>query len=99
VPTPQVLPRRHRLASVSVVYPSRRCWKRSGNADRFADRSAFEHIADILVSTPLRLVHALQHQFVSLDQVEHIVIDEADRLFENGFEHQVGDCTKSMSEK
>lgn len=44
---------------------------------------------DILVSTPLRLVHALQHQFVTLDRVEYIAIDEADRLFENGFEHQV----------
>lgn len=34
-------------------------------------------------------MHALQHQYLTLDRVEWIVVDEADRLFENGFEHQV----------
>lgn len=80
-----------RISNVRIDVPTK--------TDVLTDRPAFEHIADILVSTPLRLVHALQHQFVTLDQVEYIAIDEADRLFENGFEHQVGDCTKNLYQR
>lgn len=45
--------------------------------------------ADVLVSTPLKLVHSLQQGEIKLDAVEWLIVDEADRLFENGYEHQV----------
>lgn len=40
---------------------------------------------DILITTPLRLVHAIQHEEVALHRVEMLVLDEADRLLEQGF--------------
>jgi hypothetical protein len=40
----------------------------------------------------MRLVSALQRGLVDLSHVEWLVVDEADRLFENGFETQVGCC-------
>jgi hypothetical protein len=43
----------------------------------------------VLITTPLRLVKALAEEALSLAHVEWLVLDEADRLFENGFEHQV----------
>ncbi|KAJ3013120.1 RNA-dependent ATPase rok1 [Thoreauomyces humboldtii] len=46
---------------------------------------------DILISTPLRLAHAVQSQGLKLDKVRHLVLDEADKLLELGFLDQVDD--------
>lgn len=40
---------------------------------------------DILITTPLRLVHAIQHEELDLSHAEHLVLDEADSLLEQGF--------------
>ncbi|GJN10836.1 hypothetical protein PR202_ga28966 [Eleusine coracana subsp. coracana] len=40
---------------------------------------------DILVSTPLRLDHAVRKRDLDLSSVEHFVLDESDKLFELGF--------------
>ncbi|KAI9331878.1 putative ROK1-ATP-dependent RNA helicase [Obelidium mucronatum] len=40
---------------------------------------------DILITTPMRLVHALDHDQIKLDKVRHLVLDEADKLLEIGF--------------
>lgn len=42
-----------------------------------------------MISTPLRLVYALQNEFFKLDNVRHIILDEADKLLEIGFLDQV----------
>lgn len=44
---------------------------------------------DVLVSTPLRLVHLLANAQLSLGAVSVVVLDEADRLLELGFVEQV----------
>ncbi|KAJ1550372.1 RNA-dependent ATPase rok1, partial [Cladochytrium tenue] len=44
---------------------------------------------DVLISTPLRLVYAIKIQAVRLDKVEHMVLDEADKLLEIGFLDQI----------
>ncbi|PWN50244.1 putative ROK1-ATP-dependent RNA helicase [Violaceomyces palustris] len=43
---------------------------------------------DILITTPLRLVHAIEQEELELDNVRHLVLDEADRLLEQGFLEQ-----------
>ena len=43
---------------------------------------------DILITTPLRLVHSIEHEELDLSQVELLVLDEADRLLELGFLEQ-----------
>ncbi|KAL6841867.1 hypothetical protein ACP4OV_028379 [Aristida adscensionis] len=40
---------------------------------------------DILVSTPLRLDHAVRKRDLDLSRVEYLVLDESDKLFELGF--------------
>lgn len=42
----------------------------------------------IIVSTPLRLIDVVKNGHVDLGSVEHLVIDEADRLFDRGFVEQ-----------
>jgi len=44
---------------------------------------------DLLVATPMRLVHLLRSGGIDLSSVEHLFLDEADRLFELGFLEQV----------
>ncbi|TIA86919.1 hypothetical protein E3P99_03543 [Wallemia hederae] len=44
---------------------------------------------DILISTPLRLKHAIETGEVDLSNVRHLILDEADRLLEMGFVDQV----------
>ncbi|KAJ2719871.1 RNA-dependent ATPase rok1 [Coemansia sp. Benny D115] len=54
---------------------------------------------DILVTTPLRLVHGIQNNEVDLSRVRHLVLDEADSLMDKGFLEQVDEilaaCTSS----
>ncbi|KAJ3027323.1 RNA-dependent ATPase rok1 [Rhizophlyctis rosea] len=58
---------------------------------------------DILISTPLRLVHGLQHESIKLNSVRHLVLDEADKLLELGFLEQIDEilaaCTSPKLQK
>ncbi len=44
---------------------------------------------DILITTPLRLVHMIEKDGLTLDTVQYLVFDEADKLFELGFVEQI----------
>ncbi len=53
---------------------------------------------DLLIATPGRLIDHLERQSVRLDEVELLVLDEADRMLDMGFIHAVkrivGKCPK-----
>ncbi|KAH0838601.1 P-loop containing nucleoside triphosphate hydrolase protein [Lanmaoa asiatica] len=59
--------------------------------------SHVEKFRDIVISTPLRLVASIQEGNLDLNNVRHLVLDEADRLLDNEFLAQVqeviGACT------
>jgi ATP-dependent RNA helicase RhlE len=44
---------------------------------------------DILVATPGRLLDLIQQRYIKLDQIEYFVLDEADRMLDMGFIHDV----------
>src|SRR5436309_3425309 len=44
---------------------------------------------EVLVATPGRLMDLMQNRAVALDQVEHFVLDEADRMLDMGFIHDI----------
>ena len=46
---------------------------------------------DIVVATPGRLVHLGVEMQLKFDNVQYVVFDEADRLFEMGFGEQLKD--------
>jgi ATP-dependent RNA helicase RhlE len=50
---------------------------------------ALTHGVDVLVATPGRLLDLLQNRAVQLDRVEHFVLDEADRMLDMGFIHDI----------
>ncbi len=45
--------------------------------------------ADIVVATPGRLLDLIEQRALSIAQVKHLVLDEADRLFELGFSDEL----------
>lgn len=57
---------------------------------------------NILISTPLKLVHFIRNAAMKLDHVEWIVIDEVDKLFEesnNGFKDDLDAILSACSNK
>ena len=44
---------------------------------------------DVLVATPGRLLDLMQQGFITLRDVEYFVLDEADRMFDMGFIHDI----------
>lgn len=44
---------------------------------------------DILVATPGRLLDLINQKYISLDQIRHFVLDEADRMLDMGFIHDI----------
>lgn len=54
---------------------------------------------DILITTPQRLVNAVKEENIQLDQVKILILDEADRLFEDGFVEQTDEILAACSNK
>ncbi len=44
---------------------------------------------DILVATPGRLLDLISQNYISLDHIRHFVLDEADRMLDMGFIHDI----------
>jgi len=62
-----------------------------------AQFDALSKAPDVIVATPGRLAHHLvEVPDFSLNSVECVVFDEADRLFEMGFAQQINDITRTM---
>ncbi|KRZ77021.1 ATP-dependent RNA helicase DDX54 [Trichinella papuae] len=61
--------------------------------DQFA---AIHENPDVLIATPGRLLHVIMEMNLSLKSVNYVVFDEADRLFEMGFEEQLREVLKRL---
>lgn len=53
---------------------------------------------DIIIATPGRLLHVLVEMKTKLSEVEYVVFDEADRLFELGFQEQLNEIVNRLPE-
>jgi ATP-dependent RNA helicase RhlB len=56
-----------------------------GGVDYQKQRNALKEGADIIIGTPGRLIDYLKQKVYTLKQIEALVIDEADRMFDMGF--------------
>lgn len=56
-----------------------------GGVDYMKQRDALRKGADVIIGTPGRLIDYLKQKVYSLSEVEMLVIDEADRMFDMGF--------------
>ena len=60
-----------------------------GGVSQVPQVKALRRRPDILVATPGRLLDLIEQRHVYLDQVETLVLDEADRMLDMGFIHDV----------
>jgi ATP-dependent RNA helicase RhlE len=71
---------RHAHLKSAVIY---------GGVGQRPQETAMSKGVDVLVATPGRLLDLVQQKFVDLRGVEYLVLDEADRMLDMGFIHDV----------
>ncbi|ACU07134.1 possible ATP-dependent RNA helicase [Flavobacteriaceae bacterium 3519-10] len=54
---------------------------------------------EVLVATPGRLLDLIDHKALSISQITHLVIDEADKMFQLGFEEEMNTLFAMMPPK
>lgn len=60
-----------------------------GGVNQHAQVQSLRNGTDILIATPGRLLDLVQQQYVRLNALEYFVLDEADRMLDMGFIHDV----------
>ncbi len=70
-------------------HTSLRCQVIFGGVSQGAQTTALKNGVDILVATPGRLLDLIDQKFISLKDLSIFVLDEADRMLDMGFIHDV----------
>lgn len=70
-----------------------------GGVKQAKQTSALKNGADVIVATPGRLLDLMQQGYISLKDIEHFVLDEADRMLDMGFIHDVKRIIKALPKK
>lgn len=70
-----------------------------GGVNQHSQVNALKAGVDILVATPGRLLDLVNQGFIKLGDISHFVLDEADRMLDMGFVHDVKKIIKIIPEK
>jgi ATP-dependent RNA helicase RhlE len=70
-----------------------------GGVGQRPQEDALQRRPDLLVATPGRLLDLMQQGFVRLEGVEYFVLDEADRMLDMGFIHDVKRVIAALPKK
>jgi ATP-dependent RNA helicase RhlE len=70
-----------------------------GGVNMGPQEHAFRSGVDVVVATPGRLLDHLKHPYAKLDKVEHLVLDEADRMLDMGFLPDIRRVLKHLTHK
>jgi superfamily II DNA/RNA helicase len=60
-----------------------------GGGSKWEQSKAFEKGAEIAIATPGRMIDMIKMKVTNLTRVTYLILDEADRMFDMGFEPQV----------
>jgi ATP-dependent RNA helicase RhlE len=70
-----------------------------GGVSQNPQTEALRRGVDILVATPGRLLDLMNQRFINLDHVKFLVLDEADRMLDMGFVHDVKKIIAKVPQK
>lgn len=60
-----------------------------GGVSQLQQTNALKRGTDVLIATPGRLLDLITQGYIRLDQLQIFVLDEADRMLDMGFIHDV----------
>lgn len=60
-----------------------------GGVSKWTQKEALKKGVEVVVATPGRLIDLMQEGCISLGQVSYLVLDEADRMLDQGFERDI----------
>jgi Superfamily II DNA and RNA helicases len=60
-----------------------------GGVNQNPQTEKLKHGTDILIATPGRLLDLISQKYITLRHIEHFVLDEADRMLDMGFIHDI----------
>ncbi|MBP1991873.1 DEAD/DEAH box helicase [Paenibacillus eucommiae] len=80
-------------------YTHLRCSAIVGGVSQKAQERALNQGADIIIATPGRLIDLMNQKHVDLQHVQILVLDEADRMLDMGFIHDVKKIITKMPSK
>jgi ATP-dependent RNA helicase RhlE len=80
-------------------YTNMNCTVIFGGVKQGKQTASLKNGVDVVVATPGRLLDLMQQGFISLKNIEHFVLDEADRMLDMGFIHDVKKLLKHLPEK
>jgi superfamily II DNA/RNA helicase len=64
-----------------------------------AEKTALKDGADIIVATPGRLLSHLNLKYVQISELEHLILDEADRMLDMGFSDDIKRIAEFLPKK
>ncbi|MCF8232887.1 MAG: DEAD/DEAH box helicase [Bacteroidales bacterium] len=70
-----------------------------GGVNQKAQTEALRKGVDILVATPGRLLDLMEQGYIDLQNIEYFVLDEADRMLDMGFIHDIRRIIAKLPEK
>jgi ATP-dependent RNA helicase RhlE len=70
-----------------------------GGVPQFRQTQILQRGVDILVATPGRLLDLIEQRFVNLSEISLFVLDEADRMLDMGFVHDVKRIVAKLPQK
>ncbi len=70
-----------------------------GGVSQHNQVNALKSGVDIIVATPGRLLDLMSQGFISLNKIEYFVLDEADRMLDMGFIHDVRKVLKQLPDR
>ncbi|MEX1192263.1 MAG: DEAD/DEAH box helicase [Brumimicrobium sp.] len=80
-------------------YTNMNCTVIFGGVKQGKQTASLKNGVDVIVATPGRLLDLMQQGFISLREIEHFVLDEADRMLDMGFIHDVKKLLKHLPQK
>lgn len=80
-------------------YLSVRCLALYGGVSQVNQEKELKRKVDVIVATPGRLLDFIQQELLDLSGIHHLVLDEADRMLDMGFIHDVKRILRFIPEK